>query len=149
MIAAFDTNVLVYAAGDASDPKANRAQDLLERFARARKATLLLQTLIEFGNTGLRKIGLTARDIAALVEAWRAVMPVQAATADDLSTALAAVGSHRIHFFDALLWATARRAGVQYLLSEDFQDGCSLEGVRFVNPFAERNNRLIERILLA
>ena len=147
MIATFDTNVLVYAAGDPSDPKARRAQELLERLVRANKATLLLQTLLEFSNVGLRKIGLAVPDIAALTDGWRAVMPVQAATADDLTAALAAVGAHRLQFFDALLWATARRCGVRYLLTEDFQDGRSLAGLRFVNPFAARNDRLIERIL--
>ena len=149
MIVAFDTNVLVYAAGDEPDPKARRARELLEGFVRAGRATLLLQTLIEFGNVGLRKIGLAAQDVGALVDAWCAVMPVHAATKEDLSAALAATAGHRLHFFDALLWATARRAGVRYLLSEDFQDGRSLEGVRFVNPFASRNDRLIERILAA
>ena len=149
MIAAFDTNVLVYAAGDPTDAKAGRAQDLLERFVRARKAVLVLQTLAEFSNVGLRKVGLAVEEVAALVEAWRAVMPVHAATEQDLAAALTAVSGHRLQFFDALLWATARRAGVRYLLTEDFQDGRSLGGVRFVNPFTARNDRLIERILAA
>ncbi len=34
-----------------------------------------------------------------------------------------------------LIWATARDAGVPIVLSEDFQDGREIEGVRFVNPF--------------
>ena len=50
-------------------------------------------------------------------------------------------------FWDAMLWATARRAGVGVLVSEDFQDGQTIEGVRIVNPFTARNAAVIERAL--
>ena len=33
--------------------------------------------------------------------------------------------------------ATARDAGVSVVLSEDFQDGREIDGVRFVNPFKQ------------
>ena len=39
-------------------------------------------------------------------------------------------------YWDAQLWATARLNQVEVVLSEDFQDGRALDGVRFVNPFA-------------
>ena len=35
------------------------------------------------------------------------------------------------------MWAAARTAGAAVLLTEDFQDGQEVEGVRFVDPFAE------------
>lgn len=44
------------------------------------------------------------------------------------------VRDHGLSYFDAQLWATARLNQVPLLLSEDFQDGCLLEGVRFLNP---------------
>lgn len=46
-----------------------------------------------------------------------------------------------------MLWAAVRRAGVDLLISEDFQDGRTIEGVRIVNPFASRNTALIDRAL--
>ena len=49
--------------------------------------------------------------------------------------ALIAVERHNIAFWDALIWAAARRAGCTTLYSEDFQNGRTLEGVTFVNPF--------------
>jgi predicted nucleic acid-binding protein len=48
-----------------------------------------------------------------------------------------------------MLWASAQRAGVRHLLSEDFQDGVELEGVVFVNPFEPSNDELIDQILPA
>lgn len=46
------------------------------------------------------------------------------------------VRDHRLSYFDAQLWATARLNQIPLLLSEDFQDGRLLEGVRFLNPLA-------------
>lgn len=39
------------------------------------------------------------------------------------------------NFEDAVLWATARRVGCTTLLTEDLQDGRTLDGVTFRNPF--------------
>jgi hypothetical protein len=33
------------------------------------------------------------------------------------------------------------------LLSEDFQDGFSLQGVMFINPFKRENDQLIDEVL--
>lgn len=43
---------------------------------------------------------------------------------------------HQLAFWDALILAAARRAGVTRLVSEDFQTGRRLAGVRIENPFA-------------
>ena len=83
------------------------------------------------------------------VQGWRAVVQVEAATADDLAAAIRAVQQHGLSFWDAMLWATARRAGVSILISEDLQDGRVIEGVRIVNPFAEHNAALLDRMLPA
>jgi predicted nucleic acid-binding protein len=49
--------------------------------------------------------------------------------------ALRGVGAHRMTYWDALIRATARLNQIPAILSEDFQDGRFLEGVRFFNPF--------------
>jgi predicted nucleic acid-binding protein len=69
------------------------------------------------------------------------VLPVQGIEDGDLSAALGAVKTHRLAFWDAMLWAAAQRAGVRYLLSEDLQDGFELDSVKFVNPFEPANAR--------
>jgi predicted nucleic acid-binding protein len=55
-----------------------------------------------------------------------------------------AVGRHRLSFWDAMLWATAKRAGCRVLFTEDLQDGRRLEGVLFVDPFASENQKLVD-----
>jgi predicted nucleic acid-binding protein len=143
----FDTNILVYATVLGPDAKTKRARELIARGMQAGSSTLLLQTLAEFCNVAVRKAGVPVDDIRTTIEAWRAVLPVQAAEDGDLGAALDAVKMHQLGFWDAMLWASAQRAGVRHLLTEDLQDGFVLQGVRFVNPFKRANDRLIDEIL--
>ena len=46
------------------------------------------------------------------------------------------VQEHRLSFWDAMLWATARQAGCSAILSEDLPDGRRLNGAEIINPFA-------------
>jgi predicted nucleic acid-binding protein len=146
-VISFDTNILVYATASISDDRVSRARDLLARAMQAATSILLLQTLAEFSNVAIRKSRIPAKDIRATIEAWRAVLPIQAADESDLLLALEAVRAHRLAFWDALLWASAQRAGVRHMLTEDFQDGFVLQDVTFINPFKRENDRLIEKLL--
>jgi predicted nucleic acid-binding protein len=143
----FDTNVLVYATASISDVRVIRARDLIARAMRASSSVLLLQTLAEFSNVAIRKARIPIKDIRRTIDAWRAVLPVQAAADSDLSAALEAVRAHRLAFWDAMLWASAQRAGVRHLLTEDLQDGFALRGVTFINPFKPENDQLIDKVL--
>jgi predicted nucleic acid-binding protein len=143
----FDTNILVYATASISDVKVLRARDLIGRAMRAASSVLLLQTLTEFSNVAIRKARIPVGDIRRIIDAWRAVLPVQAADDSDLLVALDAVRAHRLAFWDAMLWASAQRAGVRHLVTEDLQDGFRLQSVMFVNPFKRENDQLIDEIL--
>jgi len=143
----FDTNVLVYATASISDAKANRARELIARAMRVERSILLLQSLAEFVNVAIRKAKIPVDDVRMTIDAWRAVLPVQAADDDDLGAALEAVREHRLPFWDAMLWASAQRAGVQYVFTEDFQDGFVLQSVHFINPFKLANEQLINEVL--
>jgi predicted nucleic acid-binding protein len=143
----FDTNVLVYATASISDVKVIRARDLVGRAMRASSSVLLLQTLAEFSNVAIRKARIPVEDIRRTIAAWHAVLPVKAADDSDLFVALEAVGAHRLAFWDAMLWASARRVGVRHLLTEDLQDGFALQGVTFINPFKRENDQLIDEVL--
>jgi predicted nucleic acid-binding protein len=143
----FDTNVLFYATVSAPSEKAKRARDVIARAMRAGSSILLLQSLAEFSSVAIRKAGMPVDRIRAVIDAWRAVLPVQTADDSDLTAALDAVKTGRMAFWDAMLWACAQRAGVRHLFTEDLQDGFRLQGVTFVNPFETANDRLIDDIL--
>jgi predicted nucleic acid-binding protein len=143
----FDTNLLVYATAAIADDKVTRARELLTRAMRAANGILLLQTLAEFSSVAIRKARIPVQDILRIVQAWCAVLPIQAAADGDLFAALEAVRAHRLAFWDAMLWASAQRVGVRHMLTEDFQDGFVLQDVTFINPFIRDNDRLIEKLL--
>jgi predicted nucleic acid-binding protein len=105
------------------------------------------QSLAEFSNVAIRKARIPANAVKATIEAWLAVLPVQFADDSDLVLALEAVHLDHLPFWDAMLWASAQRAGVRHMLSEDFQDGFELQSVTFINPFNLENNQLIDKLL--
>ena len=143
----FDTNLLVYAIVEPPDTKAHRARELLARCTRNSSAVLLLQSLAEFSHVAMRKFGVEAEEVRRRVNVWRRIIPVHAAGDEDLMEALELVRDHRLAFWDALMCATASRAGLDYLLSEDMQDGRRLGNLTIVNPFRPENAALIDRIL--
>ncbi|MDI6638436.1 MAG: PIN domain-containing protein, partial [Bacillota bacterium] len=51
--------------------------------------------------------------------------------------AIRGVRDHQLPFWDAQIWATARLNQVPVVLSEDFASSRTLDGVLFVNPFAD------------
>ena len=145
----FDSNILVYAADRDAGERHRRAATLIENSIRAGNCIQTLQSLCEFFNVLTRKLSVDPLAAAAFVEGWSAVVSVETSRTQDLADAMRAVRVHRLSFWDGMLWATIRRIGIKVLLTEDFQDGRVIEGVRIVNPFVEANAGLIERILPA
>jgi predicted nucleic acid-binding protein len=79
----------------------------------------------------------------------RALFRVVAATEEDLEEAGRAAAAHRFQFWDAMLWATARRVGCSVILTEDMPSLPELDGVTFLNPFAPENERMLRLVLPA
>ena len=88
-----------------------------------------------------------APEAAAVVRQWRGAFPVIAADEACLIEAMDAVIHHTWSFWDALLWATARRHGCRLLLSEDGQSGRTLGGVTIVDPFGGSEDPLLTAAL--
>jgi predicted nucleic acid-binding protein len=147
VICTFDTNVLIYAIVEPPEPRGDRARELILRGTHRDTAILLLQALAEFSTVAMRKYGLIPSDVQSRVDAFRRSIPVEAAAERDLPAALNLVRDHRMAFWDALMCATASRAGLDYLLSEDMQDGRRFGALTIVNPFRPENAALIDRIL--
>lgn len=130
-----DTNILVYAVDRDAGERHEHARELMGRAAR-RDCVLTVQALAEFFHATTRKNLLEPSRASAFVRDWLDVFPVAAADEAALADAMNAVDEHRLSFWDAMLWATARLVGCSVILSEDMQDGRRLSGVEVVNPFA-------------
>ena len=135
--ALLDSNVLVYAFDAASRGKQVRAARLLEEIEPIGRGTLSTQVLGEFFRVVTEKIAhpLTPTHARLELERLTASWPVLPITAAVVIEAARGVRDHRMSYWDAQLWATARLNQVEIVLSEDFRDGGILDGVRFVNPF--------------
>jgi len=145
--AAIDTNILVYAAQhDGDRAKHDAATTLLRSLSLAQRAMLPLQALSEFYAVAARKTGISPEDIAAFMRVLAEMFPVREAVLADVLEAARIHQAHGVPFWDGMLWSVARRNGARYVLSEDFQDGRELEGVRFVNPFMPGNAALLSQI---
>jgi predicted nucleic acid-binding protein len=141
-----DTNLLVYSADQDGGERHEKSRDLVFRAANV-DCILTVQALAEFYRVVTGKFSIPPRDAARVVNGWRDVFPLCAADDAALVDAMDAVETHRLAFWDAMLWATARRAGCRAVLSEDFQDGQELGGVIFINPLAPTPSPMLEEFI--
>lgn len=148
MKVAIDTNILVYAVSVTGDSiKHVRALSIIDRLGRGHNGIVPIQALIEFSAVVLRK-KLAVPDAAHVyVEAFSADFSTIGTSTEDVLSALQAHRDHGLSIWDAMIWSVSHRAGAHLLLSEDFQDGRVLDGVRFVNPFNPINDPLIDAAL--
>ena len=130
----FDTNVFFYSLDDTSREKHTIALRLVGA-ADPTHCIVMSQTLGELCNSVTRKRRDLLPTAQRTVSATGRLYQVVPALPQDFQDALEAHLQHGLQFWDATLWATARRAGCQVLLSEDLQDGRTLGGVLFRNPF--------------
>jgi len=125
-----DSNVLVYAFTD--DPRTATARALL-----ARGCTISVQGLNEFVNVVRRKLGHSWDEIRAALAVIRDLCPIiLPIDVDTHETALRLAERHGFAMFDALMVATASKAGCTTLWSEDMQNEMLIDGtLRIANPF--------------
>lgn len=140
-----DTNILVYAVDVNAGERHRLALDLVRRVRRGRNCVLILQSLAELFRTLTgSKMGIAPAQAAALVQNWRDALPVVAADDACLIDAMDAVTHHGWSFWDAMIWATAKRHGCRLLLSEDGQAGRTLGGVTILNPFVADSEAMLD-----
>lgn len=125
-----DTNVLIYAF--TTDQRSVAAQALL-----AKGGVIGVQCLNEFANVARRKLGMDWPELHEALDAirtlCRTILPLDV---DTHAEGLRLAERHGFSIFDALITATALRAGCGVLFSEDLQHGLVIDGrLRIVDPF--------------
>lgn len=129
-----DTNILVYAHDANAGEKHDRAKALVEAFWKNRETPSLSVQVIQELHVNLTRRGVDAERSAGIVErylSWR----VLDNTRHLLRQAFTEQQRWQLSFWDALILAAARRAGVSKLWSEDFNVGQDYGGIVIVNPF--------------
>ena len=131
-----DTNVLIYAHDADAGTKRDIARAVLRDLWGRRSGVLSTQVLHEFYVNVTKKIATplpkpSARAVVDSYTAW-----CIDTTPAEISAAFRIEDEAAIGFWDALIVAAARKAGAARILSEDFNAGQIIAGVRIENPFA-------------
>lgn len=131
-----DTNILIYAHDVDQKVKHVAARNLLTGLLKDRSLVVSPQVLQEFYVNVTRKIAKplskkTAREIIEDFSVWSVD-----ATAADIAVAFRIEDDSKISFWDALICASALKAGAEVILSEDMSAGQKIAGIPIRNPFA-------------
>ena len=135
-----DTNLLIYLYDPNQPEKQKQSERVLEQLELNRSGRLSVQALAEFFSVATRKLSPSLTPAQALdqVTLFTRLWPVYDLTPMIVMEAGRGVRDHKLSYYDAQVWATARLNQVPVVFSEDFDDGSILEGVRFVNPFSPK-----------
>ena len=133
-----DTNILIYAYDPGRDDEYASAMRIVEALATRGAGRLSAQVLAEFvsATTRGRRPLLSVSDALGQATRLAEALPVFDVTGLIVLEAARGVRDHRLSYFDAQIWATARLNQVPVIFTEDFSHLRRLEGVQFVNPLA-------------
>jgi predicted nucleic acid-binding protein len=130
-----DSNILLYAHDRDAGEKRRIAQGILARLAVERRGALSMQVLQEFYANATRKLipklpKHEARDTVQDFAHW-----CVETTPEEILHAFEIEDKTHLNFWDALIVAAAKKAGAERILSEDWNHGQRIEGIRIENPF--------------
>lgn len=94
-----------------------------------------VQVLNELARVLLERRQREVEIVAAIIHEVAAAATGLPLTAETTRLALSSGLAAGLSFWNALIWAAARQNDIAAVLSEDFQHGREIEGVRFTNPF--------------
>jgi predicted nucleic acid-binding protein len=143
---ALDTNVMAYAEGVDEDRMQAIAMDLILSLPPG-STILPIQTLGELFNVLVRKGGRSRDAARAAVLKWRDGFPVIETSAAIMLAATDLAVDHRLNIWDSVILSAAAQAGCRLLLSQDFQNGFTWNGVTVTDPFLAPRHPLLEALI--
>jgi predicted nucleic acid-binding protein len=132
-----DTNVLLYAYDRGEPEKQPQALTVLDHLVAHDLGVLSSQVLAEFFVNATRKLQppLTIEEAYDRIQNYLLAWKVVDITGPIVLEAVRGARTHKMAYWDAQIWATARMNQIPVVFSEDFGSGTVIEGVRLVNPF--------------
>ena len=133
-----DTNVLVYAVDRSEPVRRSHANAVIDALGPTQSGAVSAQVIGEFVSAAGNRIAapLAPHEVDSVVtsaHATFALIPLDAAV---IREALRCRRRYSVSYWDAQIWAAARIGGIDIIVSEDCP-ALELEGIRYVNPFAE------------
>lgn len=144
---ALDSNIFVYSF-IRDDPERHSAAAELIGLSADADCVLPLQVVGEFLNVIRRKQPELFGDACMQAERWCSLLPIAETRAPEMIAGAQIALRFHLRFWDSVLCASARTAGAEVLLTEDMQDGQTIDGLQIVNPFAAVNREILLELLL-
>lgn len=124
-----DSNIILYLLS-ADVVKADKAEAIV-----VGGGVISVQVLNEVTSVCRRKLKMPWGDIEAVLAAVKSACKVVPLTIVTHETAVKIAQRYDISFYDANICAAAILSGAKILVSEDMQDGMSIDGLIIQNPF--------------
>jgi predicted nucleic acid-binding protein len=141
-----DCNILVYALDSGTPEKHRIASDLMIRAAML-DAVLTSQVLAEFLNVIRRKYPAHLDSALEQAKRWVTLFPVGATSAEHVLKGAAFAERYRLQLWDSIIWQVASDMHAAVFLSEDLQDGLSVDGMTVIDPFNPGNDERLAQLL--
>lgn len=143
---AIDTNILAYAEGVNGAQPQKVALAIIAKLP-ADSTFLPVQVLGELFHVLVRKARRSPQAARAAILSWQDTFPQIETSPRVLLSGADLAAHHGFVIWDAIILAAAATAGCRLLLSEDFQNGFTWNGVTVANPFAPERHELLTAIL--
>ena len=134
-----DTNVLVYMFDRKVQDKRAQAIKVLNALQTNQLGCMSVQCISEFIRATTRGPvpRLSPREAVTQADWIMNSYPIYPLTSTVIRVAYRGYVEYNFSYYDAQIWACAFLNQIPVIFSEDFSDGQMIEGVRFLNPFAE------------
>ncbi len=148
MLAALDSNILIYAEGLNEDVRRDVAQAHLAALG-PKRVVVPLQAIGEMAVAQIRVAKRSAAFAASRARDWRDRNMTQETTNHVFDGARLIMERHKFQVWDSIILSAADVAGASVLLSENMQNGFRWQRVTIVNPFSLTSKELLDFISLA
>ncbi len=142
---ALDSNILIYAELEPDSEKGKRATELI--LQAARDGVIPAQVLGEYLRFVQRRVPAGFAGAIKQASLFRAVFLIPPTTDAVIEVASDLAQEHRVQLWDGVVCVASIDAGAKALLTEDMQDGRTIDGLRLINPFAAANADVIKSLM--
>lgn len=133
-----DTNILIYTIDPRDTVKQKIAAAAITALRASGNAMLPQKVVEEFLHLCLRRDLLEPGQLTEFVELYSAAFQIVDTSFEDIKQAFQMAKKKQLSFWDAVVFATAKRAGCTIMLSEDGPSDATINDKTWVNPFGPK-----------
>jgi predicted nucleic acid-binding protein len=112
----------------------------------AQDGVIPVQVLGEFLRLVQRRVPAAFEEAIRQASIYQAAFLTPPSTDAIINEASELARAHQMQFWDCVVCVASADADAKVLLTEDMQDGRTLDGLRLMNPFAEANAATIDAL---